>query len=122
MVDPSGCVMWAAAASRENDVPTMPGAAACAALTSSETAAIVAPRRSCRTKVFVFMARISALLLEACFGRRIDRIADVDLGHQTAKVLCVVGQMIEIGCVQIELLARRIARGVQDHVERFAAG
>src|SRR6266480_746258 len=30
--------------------------------------------------------------------------------------------MIEIGRVQIEFLARRIARGVQDHVERFATG
>src|SRR6266576_6634465 len=122
MVDPSGWVMYAAAASRANDGPVMPGAAACAALASSETAAIAATRRICRTKVFVFMARSSALLLEACFGRRIDRSADVDLGHQPAEVLGVVGQMIEIGRVQIEFLARRIARSVQAHVERFATG
>jgi hypothetical protein len=60
----------------------------------------------------MFVALMAALLV------------NVDFGHQPAKVLCVVRQVIEIRGVEVEdlasLILRRVA-GIEDHVERFTA-
>src|ERR1700738_5091953 len=86
--------------------PVMPGAAACAANARSDPSATGAPPRTCQSSDCVFVARIAALLdVRASFGLGVDRTADVDLGHQSTEILGVVRQMIELGCVEIKLLA-----------------
>src|SRR4029077_9437266 len=37
--------------------------------------------------------------------------ADIDLGHHSAEVFCIVGQVVELGSVEVERAARRIERG-----------
>src|ERR1700733_12125514 len=121
--------MEVAAASRLNidvpavpnfDEPTMPGAAAMADSASKDPNVTLAPRRDCPSRVFVFMPLIAALLGSANFRGRVDRSADVDLGHQPAEVLGVDGQMIELGGVQVEFLALRESGCIQNHVDGFA--
>src|ERR1700752_1093345 len=88
----------------------MPGAAACAVAASSKTIAPIGTRSNCVFEIafFMFIAFIAALLI------------DMDLGHQPAEVLGVVGEVVEIGGVEKEHLALRVARRVQNHVEGFA--
>jgi hypothetical protein len=54
----------------------------------------------------MFVALFTALYLVANTVR--DAAANVDLGHQTAKILRVVGQVVEHRCVEIEHAVHRI--------------
>src|SRR5438067_12403701 len=118
MLAPSGWLMKPAAAVRLKllEAPlrcSMPGAAACAQLTVSDA-------RTVRSFAFI-MWRIPALLIADHVG---VELAHAYLGHQAAKVLGVVRQVIEVGRVQVEVRAARVQRAVariQDHVERFTA-
>src|SRR6266705_1029712 len=125
--------MYAGPALRLKVGPVMPGTPACAGTASSETNAAAAPRSRRPTKVFVFVSRMSALLDAGATSpdlrRRVERSADVDLGHHAAEVLGVVRQVVEIRRVQIELASRRILRRavrvraacVENHVKGLAA-
>src|SRR5882757_3894547 len=130
MLAPSGWVVYAALASKLNVVPVIPGAAARTAGATSTATAIAMPSRSgpaqSLDRVLTVVARIAALLGRTGFGVRINLgmigRTDVDLRHQAAEVLRIVRQVIEVGCVEIELLTRRVTRRIQNHVERFSAG
>src|SRR5262245_44538538 len=92
--------------------PVIPGAAALALTASTEAHSSAPIPSSRRSGSFLMTACMSNLLGARAplsnLGIRIDRSADVDLGHHAAEVLGVVRQVIELRGVQIELLSRLI--------------
>src|SRR6266702_2179879 len=107
MLAPSGCVTYAAFASRLNVVPVIPGAAACPAGASSEAAATAIASSSGWTQLarsLAIVARMAALLDRAGFGSRIDPgvigRTDVGLRQASAEILGIIGQVIEVGRVE----------------------
>src|SRR3974377_1847756 len=103
---------YAGCAVRLNVGPVMPGAAANATCAKNSVAATASARRSCVSNVafFMFFGLIAALLIAGITERTAasDAIADVDLGHHSAEVLCIVGQVVQLGSVDIERAARWI--------------
>src|SRR5215469_7783265 len=108
----------------------MPGVAANVTGARNSVAATTSPRRSCVLIVAFFMLfdLIAALLIagvtECAAGHA---VADMDLGHHSTEILCVVREVIELGRVKVVGFACSIgcavglaAAGVQDHVERFS--
>src|SRR5882762_4996618 len=107
--------MKLACAVRAKPGPVMPGAAACAVAVSSKVTAIITTGSSRVIEIafFVVIALIAALLI------------DMDLGHQPAKVLSIVRQVVKIGGVEVKDAARRVFDSVgciQDHIDRLATG
>src|ERR1700758_4594192 len=107
--------MYSARAVRLKVGPVIPGAAAKAAGASNSAVSTIA-RNSCVFEIalFMFISLIAALLIAsipegvaAC-----DAAANVHFGHQAAKILSVVGQVVEIGGVEIENAIGRILGGV----------
>src|ERR1700737_3293176 len=103
-------------------VPVMPGVVACAVAASSMPNATITTGSSLAIEFgfFVFIWLMAALLL-TCLGRGVHRVADVDLRHQPAEVLGVVGQMVKLWGEEIKLLADRIlgVACVRDHGDGF---
>src|SRR5882762_2523089 len=98
--------MYAGEAVRLNEVPLMPGAAACAVAASSVAANISAAKsRVMLVSFFMFIALMAALLIDPNFG------------HQSAKVLRVVRQVIKIGGVEV-VGAFWHAGGIENHIDR----
>src|SRR5215468_973143 len=98
--------MKLARAVKLNVGPVIPGAAACIVWVSDKVMANMVKESNRVPEAFVvFINRMAALLL------------DVDLGHQSTKVLGVVRQVIEICGVEVKSLASLVSRGVQDHVD-----
>src|SRR5919108_6051950 len=99
----------------------MPGAAACAVDVSSNASTSKPSNRVFEIMIFLFVAFIAALLI------------DMDLGHEPAKILSVVGQVVEIRGVEVIDTCRyrrrarcprymtRVRASVQNDVERLAA-
>src|ERR1700730_9380082 len=87
----------------------MPGAAACAVAVSNNARTSKRSSRDMQIVFFIFVALIAALLV------------DMDFCHEPTEVLRVIGEVVKIGGVEIEHLARGIPRGIQNHVERLAA-
>src|SRR5215471_8646018 len=85
--------------------PVMPGAAANdAGVSNSVTATISARNRVLNVSFFMFIGLIAALLV-AGVPERIatgDAVADMNFRHQTTEILGVVGEVIELGGVEIE--------------------
>src|SRR3974377_545131 len=85
--------------------PVMPGAAAKATGARNSVAVTTSARRSCVLHVafFIFFGLIAALLIagvtECAAGHA---VADMDLGHQTTEILCVVGEVVELGSEEVE--------------------
>src|SRR6266568_9081999 len=99
--------MWAGDATRLKVGPVIPGLAAKTAGVINGVAAITA-RSSCFIEIFFFMfiGVIAALLvvvarIAKCVPTR-DGGADVNFGHEPAEILGVVGQVVEIGRVEVE--------------------
>src|ERR1700687_3265790 len=102
-------------------VPVMPGVVACAVAVKSMPNATITTgsSRAIEFGFFVFIWLMAALLL-TCLGRGVHSCADMDLRHQPAEVLGVVGQMVEIGGEEIKGLPGGILGNVariQDHIE-----
>src|SRR4029077_83632 len=99
------------------EVPLMPGAAAKALIVSIiATATIGARSRVCKIAFFMFVALMAALLI------------DVNFGHQSAEVLCVVGEVVKIGGIEVVDFAGRVSgpirlrqARIENHVKGFAA-
>src|ERR1700694_1465426 len=87
-------------------VPVMPGVVACPLAASSMPNATITTGSSLAIEFgfFVFVWLMAALLL-TYLGRGVHRVADVDLRHQPAEVLGVVGQMVKLWGEEIKLLA-----------------
>src|SRR5690349_7629287 len=102
--------MYAACAVRLKAVPAIPGVAAFAeGATNSAIASVSARTRYVlRIVLFMFFDLIAALLVNVHFG------------HESAEVLRVVRQVVQIGGVQIESAALRIkglVAGVEKHIQ-----
>src|ERR1700675_2849546 len=117
--------MYAACAVRLNVGPVMPGAAAWAAAAYISAAAVAMGNSRFIEVTFCMMFVLIAA----------SPLIDVNLGHQAAKVLSVVRQVIELGrekkvdaaCRQRRRAGRGGVRGIsanqtgmQDHVQRLA--
>src|SRR5258706_8679095 len=101
---------------RPKVVPVMPGAAAWAAAANNKVTATAMNGRNTVTALgaLVFQCLIAALL------------QNIDFGHQPTEVLGVVGQVIEIGRVQVVHLAPGVCvavrsgnAGIENHIQRF---
>src|ERR1700746_1640154 len=98
--------MYAGEAVRLKGGPVIPGAAANAVAVRSMAIATTGARNLVfKIMFFMFVALIAALLIDPNFG------------HQPAEVLGIIRQVIKIGGVEIEDLAGRVTRRIQDHVE-----
>src|SRR5579859_6753028 len=94
--------------------PVIPGAAACAIPHRNSTRAAASTGNSlvAGNTEFRLIWFIVALLV------------DVDLGHKPAKILGIVGKVIQVRGVEIEHAARWIkalVAGIENHVQRFAS-
>jgi hypothetical protein len=71
--------------------------------------------------MFMFVALIPALLITGvteCTARY--TVANMNLGHEATEILGVIGQVVEIGGIEMEYLPRLILRGIagiQNHIE-----
>src|SRR3984957_9645074 len=127
--------MFPVPAFKLNVGPVIPGTAAWAAAPRSRATIGAATRRAIENDLFMYVAPIAPLLIAGVAERVAagHAVANVNLGHHAAEVLCVVRQFVEIWRVHVERAARRIQRcgaacaaatgvaGIQDHVKRLAA-
>src|SRR5579864_8301520 len=102
--------------------PVMPADAANDTGARNSVAAIISARNSCVLNVafFIFFGLIAALLVagvskraagSCCHPRWDDAVADVNLGHHSTEIFGIVGQVVELGSVDVERAARRIELG-----------
>ena len=95
----------------------MPGAVAYAAAGSKNAIANIGARSS---RVFEIAFFIFVVLIGSLLALIAALLLDTNLSHQPAEVFRVVGQVVEIGGVEIKHAACRILcriGGVQNHVE-----
>src|ERR1700746_3769658 len=96
--------------------PVMPGAAALAVATSNNPSAV--SNRSCpifEFAFFIFISFIATLLNAAVAECRATHItgANMNFGHEPPEVFRVIGQVVEVGGVEV-VRAGRNARGIQN--------
>src|SRR6516162_438442 len=122
----------------------MPGAAACALKPSADSTVTAATRSTLIAQLFEFIVRMTGLLLargpgtrspgrraQVRLGRRVDRVADVNLSQLATEVLCVVREVVEVRGIQVEdqwrvgvaelrIGSRGERAGVQQYIKRLA--
>src|SRR5215472_2972279 len=97
----------------------MPGAAALAVAASNNPRAV--SNRSCAIfefAFFIFVSFIATLLHAAvaeCRASHTSR-ANMNFGHEPAEVFRVIGQVVEVGGVEV-VRASRDARGIENNVQ-----
>src|SRR6516164_418198 len=110
--------------------PVIPGAAANAAGARNSVVATTSARRSfvLNVDLFIFFGLIASLLIAGVAKCAASHgVADMDLGHQTTEIFCVVREVIELWGIKEVGFASSIGRPIglaaariQDRVERFS--
>src|SRR5467141_2895147 len=90
--------------------PLMPGAAACAVAVNSKASASITTGSSLDIEIafFIFVSLIASLL--ALIAALL--ISNTDLGHEPAEIFGVVRQVVQVGGIEVEHAARRVAGGI----------